>query len=202
VKRLAAVVAVLVSVFLVTTAPASAGNGDVVVIGNSLLGQSNDELRPKLSANGWLPHIEWVNGSGLTVGAQTFTPYEWQTELAQLELDYDPKVVVIELGTNDALWVAAGEPYPPHIARLLSATDAPRVLWLKGATHTAVIGRNQGCSIINADGAATEREGFEVVDYDGTVASNPANIRTDSVHLTAAGQEAFAQLVADRVGPK
>src|SRR5919107_454553 len=98
--------------WLALAGPAAAGPSDVVVVGDSILTLSTDELGPKLTNLGWMAHINGQNGTGLSVGNLTTNEaYEWTTALAEAELAYDPEVVVIVLGTNDATWVYAGEPY-------------------------------------------------------------------------------------------
>jgi hypothetical protein len=184
--------------------PAAAGAGDVVVIGDSLLTLSTDELQPKLQALGWTSHIDGVNSSGLTPGTVVATGRDWPVALAQAEQAYDPAVVVIVLGTNDAEPVSAGEPYGPLVDSLLATTDARRVLWADCSTHTAVATRNQGCTIINGvlNAKAPGRQGFEVIPYDAEVVGDPNWDTTDTVHPGVYSQNDFAQLIADRVGPK
>jgi lysophospholipase L1-like esterase len=189
---------------LAMAGPAAAGNGDVVVVGDSLVTLSTDELEPKLRGLGWIPHIQGVNGSGLTAGTVVATGTDWHLALAQAEQDHDPRVVVIVLGTNDAEPVNAGHPYKPLVDSLAATTDAPRVLWANCSTHTAVPERNAGCTIINGDlnAKATERTGFEVLPYDEEVVTDPSWDSTDTVHPGPYAQNDFAQLIADRVGPK
>ena len=190
-------------VFLLAAAnPAAAAGDDVVVIGNSLLGQSEDELAPQLASNGWDAHIEHVNGSGLTAGATALVPYDWVTRLRQLEQQHDPSTVVIELGTNDAIPVNGGEPYPPHIDRLLAATDAGRIFWADCSQHTAVASRNNGCRLIQAAlfDAKNRWGALEVLPYDDEVASDPRHSSSDSVHLSQWGQDALASLITRYVG--
>jgi lysophospholipase L1-like esterase len=208
-RRLVAGVGLAAGGWLALAGPAAAGPADVVVVGDSILTLSMDELDPKLTLFGWVPHLDGQNGSGLSVGnLTTNNPYEWTTALAEAELAYDPEVVVIVLGTNDATWVYGGEPYVPHIERLLLTTDAPRVYWATCSTHTAVLERNEGCRLINADLAAHQREGFGLIDYDA-LSAQPGATCYDSVHTCPddpttpkvdGGQEWFARLIADTVG--
>ena len=190
--------------WLAMAGPAAAGDGDVVVLGDSLLTLSQDELAPKLQGLGWIAHIDGVNGSGLTPGTVVATGRDWQLALAQAEQAYDPRVVVIVLGTNDATTAAGGVPYRPLMDSLLATTDALRVLWANCSTNTAVPERNAGCTMINGDlnAKATEAPGFEVIPYDEEVAHDPLWDSTDSVHPGPYAEGDFAQLIADRVGPK
>ena len=202
-KRLAIALALVVAGVIAGAGPASAGETDVAVAGDSLTAQSQGDIETTLRSLGWTPHVVGASGSGLTFGAMSYQPWEWTTAMADLEARFDPEVVVIELGTNDAIPVNTGEPYPPHIARLLAVTDARRVIWLDCSQHTAVPERNAGCATIRTDLLAVERLGFEVADYDAEVASDETNICYDSVHLCPGpGTQAMADLIGRHVGPR
>ena len=203
-RRVLAGIGVAAGGWLAMAGPAAAGSGDAVVIGDSLLTLSTDELQPKLQALGWTTYIDGVNGSGLTPGTVAATGKDWNVALARAEKDHDPAVVVIVLGTNDAEAVNGGVPYGPLMDSLLANTDARRVLWADCSTHTAVATRNAGCTIINGklNAKATERDGFEVIPYNQEVVGDPQWDTTDTVHPGPYSQNDFAQLIADRVGPK
>ena len=203
-KRVVAGLGLAAGCWLAMAGPAAAGQGDVVVIGDSLLTLSTDELAPKLQGLGWISHIDGVNGSGLTPGTVVATGRDWQLALAQAEQDYDPGVVVIVLGTNDAEPVNGGVSYRPLMDSLLATTDAARVLWANCSTNTAIPERNSGCTLINGElnAKATEQAGFEVVPYNEEVVGDPLWDTTDTVHPGPYAQNDFAQLIADRVGPK
>jgi len=185
------------------------GRDVVVLIGDSILQTVTTEARTLLEAQGWEVIIQWVGGTGLTAltPAQllggTAAAFDWQKVLADMEATYNPDVVVIVLGTNDVTSVSQGEPYGPHIDRLLSATDAPVVLWSECSTHTTEPWRNEACAVINAELLAAEerREGFQVLSYDSLVAADLAASESDGIHLTQYGQDLFAKLIADAVGP-
>jgi hypothetical protein len=202
--RWAAGAALTGAALLWTASPAAAGTGTVALLGDSMLGQMEEEVQPKLQAEGWRVVLEHVNGSGASVGNLVNQPYDWTTEVARVEQDEDPEVLVIVLGTNDALSVDLGEPYGPDIDRVLAGTDASRIIWADCSTHTAVPERNDGCALIA--GALLDAKGrrpeLEVLPYDAEVASDPQHSAVDSVHLSQWGQDAFAALVERIVGPK
>src|SRR5215213_11658475 len=183
-RRLLAGLCLAVGGWWMMAGPAAAGSGDVVVIGDSLRTLSTDELQPKLQALGWTTHIDGVNGSGLTPATVVATGKNWPLALAQAERDYDPRVVVIVLGTNDAEAVDGGVPYRPLVDSLAATTDAPRVLWANCSTATFLPTRNRGCTLINADlnAKATGQQGFSVIPYDEEVVHDPQWDTTDTVH--------------------
>lgn len=183
-------------------AAASADGRTVLLIGDSIAQSISDDART--SFDGWNVITLGVGGTGLTHGTpawQMGATFDWQTQLAEMDAQYDPDVVVIVLGTNDVFSVEQGEDYNPQVARLLSATDAPRVYWADIASHTADPLRNYAATQINAALAAEDREGFEVVPYDEQVSRDPVNLWEDGLHLSTTGQAAFAGLIDRYVGP-
>jgi len=192
------VLALWLLVFSVFTSPAGASTSDVVVIGDSILGLTRDELAPELLANGWTSHIEHTNGSGLTPPTVAATGRDWVSTLRFLEAAHDPDTVVIVLGTNDAQTVANGWPYPVEVAKLLAVTDARRVLWATCSTHTALASYNTGCGTIN--GVLRENDRIEAVPYEPEVTTRSDFGGVDSVHPGPGGQQAFADLLAQWVG--
>jgi hypothetical protein len=200
--RWAAGVALVGAGVLAVAAPAAAADHTVALVGDSLLGQSSDEVRPALEAGGWRVVLEHVNGSGASVGNLVNEPYDWTTEVARLEQVENPEVLVIVLGTNDALAVDAAEPYGPDIDRVLAGTDAPRIYWADCSQHTAVQDRNDGCALIQGAlfDAKNRHAALQVLPFDAEVASDPQHSAVDSVHLSEHGQDLFASLIDRYVG--
>lgn len=183
-------------------APAAAAEHTVALVGDSLLGQTADEVQPQLQAGGWRVVLEHVNGSGASIGNLEDQPYDWATEVARIEQVENPEVLVVVLGTNDALSVEAGEPYGPSIDRVLAGTDAPRIYWADCSQHTAVQERNDGCALIQTAlfDAKGRRPELDALPYDDEVASDPRHAASDSVHLSQHGQDLFADLIERFVG--
>lgn len=197
-KKLLATIGVASLVWLWASPTAHAGSSDVVVIGDSILGLTRDELAPQLQTNGWTADITHTNGSGLTADTTITTGRDWVSTLLFADAVHHPDTVVIVLGTNDARAVAAGLDYRVHITELRAATRARRVLWATCSTHTAVPSINEGCGIIN--GLLRERTDLEVIPYDPDVTTGSNFGSIDSVHPGDGGQQAFADLISGYVG--
>lgn len=178
--------------------PASAGSSDVVLVGDSILGLTGDELQPQIQANGWNSHLLHTNGSGLTALTEATTGRDWPATLTLLDAQWHPDTVVVVLGTNDAQAVANGEDYSLHVRRLLAATKARRVLWATCSEHTYLADRNAGCATIN--GVLRDDERLEAVPYDPDVTTSPNWDTTDTVHPGENGQQMFADLLTSWIG--
>jgi lysophospholipase L1-like esterase len=152
----------------------------------------------------FLDEVEQAVDRWAASGANRVVPYDWPRRLRGLDHRYEPSVVVIVLGTNDALFVDAGERYPPNIDRLVATTGAPRVYWAVCSQRTAVAGRDRGCGVIEAAlfDAKNRWRHLDVLPYDDVVAADPRHYGPDSIHLSQWGQDQFASLIAGYVGPE
>lgn len=102
-------------------------------------------------------------------------------------------IVVLDLGYNDGTDLTA---FRQRIDGAMAAlADVPRVIWLNQRVFA------EGRAAMNAElAAATGRyPNLEVVDWNAAVATNPALVYSDGIHLTPAGQVAMAALVRERV---
>lgn len=177
-------------------APAAAASDDAVIVGDSILNLTKDELAPRIE--NWQSVVDAINGSGLTEQTTLNTGKDWLTTLALYEQDRDPDTVVVVLGTNDAQSVAMGVDYGPYVDRVLAVTDARRLLWATCSTRTASAVINAGCTTINAE--LRSRSRIEVVPYDPDITGRSDFGGPDSVHPGPEGQLAFAEMLDQWIG--
>jgi len=165
-----------------------------LLAGDSLAWSISDEVRTLLGARGYRVVAEVWPGSGLTPQTSVWGR-DWHTRIRELERSLDPQLVIVVIGTNDALQVDAGEPYAPLAASFLAGTDASRVAWADCSTRTFSAAGNRGCTTIRGVQNAIVRTGFGVIDYNAQVASDPRHHTGDGIHLSQWGQDRFAQLI-------
>ncbi len=161
----------------------------VLVLGDSILNQSADEVRSSLEQRGWAPTVVAYGGSAIG---------QWTAALPRLLAEHDPSIVVVELGTNDCTDGVCPE-LDAQIQTALDALDpAEQVLWLNVQTGPTY---PQGAERVNValETAASRRADVEVVDFSDEFAGHPAWLDAGGPHLTPAGQLAFARLITDAV---
>jgi lysophospholipase L1-like esterase len=159
----------------------------VVLIGDSLLYQSTEEVRFVLTGAGLRPVVSGVPGAAID-GAPLIN---WHDTLAQLVATHDPDAVVIELGTN-------GCGFCPSLregidAVMQAARDVPDVLWVDTRTDAPVPPDPDSINEAIRD-AADRWDNLTVVDLDDLVGDD--DISDDQVHFTEGGQANFAESLA------
>jgi len=165
----------------------SVESSKVLVVGDSILNQSVDEVRAELEQEGWAPAIVAYGGTAIE---------QWITHLPQLVADHDASVVVLELGTNNC----AEDVCPliqDQINQALQAVEgAEQVVWLNVQTAPDY---PKGAEDVNAALAAAQQSipNLEIVDFSEEFAGHPEWLDQQGPHLTDAGQVAFAGLIAD-----
>lgn len=156
---------------------AAAGDRHVDVVGDSLTASARDELSAVLGRIGSVS-IDAVVGRALVGG---------QKALERIAAD-DPDIVVIALGTND---VIPGADYGDLVQRTVDITTGARcVVWVDVQEVRA--GHAEVNRLIHA-------AAVDAIAWWSAVAGPPHLHLGDGYHLSAAGQEAFAALVADTV---
>jgi lysophospholipase L1-like esterase len=160
----------------------------VVLIGDSILHQSEDEVRAALTDTDLKPYINAVGGAAIE-GAPLIN---WHDALALLVRSRQPAAVVIELGTN-------GCGYCPSLregidAIMEVARDVPDVLWID-ARSGAPVPKDPDAVNEAIRSAADRWANLTVVDMDDLVSDD--DIADDHIHLTDTGQQHFAESIAD-----
>jgi lysophospholipase L1-like esterase/predicted small secreted protein len=104
------------------------------------------------------------------------------------------QVLVVLIGHNDGIDPAA---YHDNLTRLLAA--APNARWILLLTNYEFErGRNRMNLILYALAASDER--IQVVDWNSVVKGTKGAIRGDGLHLTAVGEKALAETIAEALG--
>ena len=159
----------------------------VVLIGDSILHQSTEEMTFVLTGDGLKPFVHGVSGAAID-GAPLVN---WHDALAQLVAAHDPDAVVIELGTN-------GCGYCPSLgegidAVMEAARDVPHVLWIDARSHGPIPDDPDKINEAIRD-AADRWDNLTVVDFDELVGDD--DIANDQIHLSDKGQAHFAESLA------
>jgi lysophospholipase L1-like esterase len=149
---------------------------EVALVGDSLLNEATDEAEAASDEDVTIrsfPGITVAQGAGLVDEA----------------VATDPDVLVVELGTNDAM----GRTDLGSIDAVLdSAGGVECVVWV------TVAERHEGAREINAHLAeqADARDNLRLVRWDQEVADHPEWYVQDGIHHTEAGQVAFAEAIS------
>lgn len=188
-RLIAGVLTLVAAMGFVASCSDSVESPRVVVVGDSILNQSADEVRTSLQQHEWAPVVAAFGGSAIE---------QWTARLPALIAEHDPSIVVVELGTNDC---TAGPdcPIEQRIEAALEAlSGAEQILWLNVQTGPAY---PAGAERINAalDAASASHPNLQIVDFSDEFAGHPAWLDAGGPHLTPAGQLAFAKLITDAV---
>lgn len=159
----------------------------VVLVGDSILHQSTDEVRFVLTQAGLQPIVHGVPGAAVE-GAPLVN---WHDVVAQLVAANDPEAVVVELGTN-------GCGFCPSMREAIDAVmeaakDVPHVLWIDARSDGPVPDDPDAVNEAIRD-AADRWDNLTVVDFDELVGDD--DIAYDRVHLSDNGQVHFAESLA------
>jgi thiol-disulfide isomerase/thioredoxin len=160
---------------------------NVVLVGDSILHQSTEEVRFVLAGAGLRPFVHGVPGAAVE-GAPLVN---WHDVVTQLGARHDPEALVIELGTN-------GCGFCPSMREAIDAVmeaarDVPNVLWIDARSDGPVPDDPDAVNEAIRD-AADRWDNLTVVDFDELVSE--ADISWDEVHLSDKGQVQFAESLA------
>jgi hypothetical protein len=181
-----AVVALVVAV----TASADAGqdvHGDkALVIGDSILALSENQVRSALQADGWNAVVHGIPGA---------TIEDWVPLVPPLASVVRPSVAVVELGTNDCnASCPVLAPSIDAIMRTLVDNGAGAVLWLNVQT-TPVYPRQSEALNYQLEQAAVRWPQLQLVDFAGLFGAHPDWHLIDGFHPNATGSAELGLLI-------
>jgi lysophospholipase L1-like esterase len=162
----------------------------VLLVGDSLMNGSRDQVTAALSADGWQPQIEAIGGTTITY---------WSTRIPYLAAA-NPSVVVIELGTNDCAPTECPilGPYIDEIMRGI-ARSTP-VLWLN-IQEKIPLAQHRDYINYEIESAAARWPNLFLVDYESRIENHPQYHSPDGLHLNDAGKQLFASLIRESLRP-
>lgn len=171
--------------------PEDVRGSKVLVIGDSLLKQSEPAVQSALQSDGWTATVTGVPGS---------TIEQWPGLVGALADKVQPDVAVVELGTNNCA-SGACEDVSAYIDSVMHqlTKHASVVYWLNTRQVPAVHPVHPDYVNREIADAVTRWPNLVPVDMHGWQEGHPEWILADGLHFTDAGELAFAQLVRDTV---
>jgi lysophospholipase L1-like esterase len=163
----------------------------VLLIGNSLLNGTRVPVTDALEAAGWVPLIKADGGTAMT---------SWTDQLPLLTAQYQPGVLVIELGTNDCSPVEC-VPLAPHIDAIMSSvpSDHP-VLWMNVQEDVpSPYGDNTDYVNSALEAADARWPNLYLIDLDGLMEGHPEWHAADGLHFNDEGKEQFVRFIVDEL---
>ncbi len=181
----------MVALAFVSCAPSQAGGPKVLLIGDSLLNGSREQVTSTLSAEGWIPTIEAEGGTTITY---------WADRVQFFQAFDQPDIVVIELGTNDCSIVECF-PLGPYIDQIMSSVPSSNVVMWLNVQEDVPPPFDSDRDFVNR--ALTEADqrwpNMYLVDLNGHVAGHPEWHNPDGLHFNDAGKQEFARFLADEL---
>jgi lysophospholipase L1-like esterase len=176
-----------------TTATSATAAPLVAMLGDSNTYLSIPELEAAFHDGGLRSTIRGISGSGLKDLERDWLP------AAQTIAAAPPAVVVIALGTNDALEGANVVAFGDRFDALLDAVGPVPVVWV---THTERGGQGRDPAderavndVIRA--APARHPNVTVLDLAPQINANRALLDTDALHFSEVGQQWFARHIAE-----
>lgn len=177
-------------------APVTTAIGDpplAVVLGDSNTFGSAPEITDALAQAGFTPDVRGISGSGLKDNATDWLPAAAAITPAQ------PTVVVIALGTNDAVFGADVQAFAARVEELLAALGPVPIVWV---THTEGGGGGRDPANEKAvndviRGLPATHPNVTVLDLAPEIAAQPDVLGPDEIHYMGDGREWFADKIAD-----
>ncbi|MEX0665084.1 MAG: SGNH/GDSL hydrolase family protein [Acidimicrobiia bacterium] len=166
----------------------------VLVIGDSNLFESGADVDAALRNVGIEPTLLGVPGYGLK-DLDAF----WMQKVPPL-LESDPDVVVVGLGTNDALEPANVLAFPARLDQMMELVGERPVVWLTHVDDRPAAPPPAGRAINELIRDATERwSNLTVGDFSAVMIEDPTILRGDGLHFSPAGKRAYAGFIAQAV---
>jgi lysophospholipase L1-like esterase len=174
----------------VTTVPGAPPLAVVLGDSNALL--SSRAITKAIAGTGLTPDVRGILGSGVRDDLRDWFPAAEAIGKAR------PAVVVVALGTNDAVFPEDVQAFPDRAELLLQALGGAPVVWV---THTA-----PGSSRDPADeqrindairALPATHPNVTVLDLAPFIPLEPTVLSADGVHYSEPGQQWFAEHIAD-----
>ena len=179
----------------VTTLPGGAPLA--VVFGDSNTFLASREIRKALAAVGFTPDPRGISGSGVKDDLQDWYPAAEAVGKAR------PAVVVVALGTNDAVLVADVGEFPNRAELLLQALGDTPVIWV---THTEGGGGRDPADEVAVNNVIralpAQHPNVTVLDLAPLLAADPTLLSPDKIHYSELGREWFAERIAEAAGAR
>lgn len=162
-----------------------------VVLGDSNIFAATREIEDALAEAGLTPVVRGISGSGLKDNAIDWLPAAGAVVPAR------PPIVVVALGTNDAVFAPDVQAFQSRLDEFLAALGPLPVVWV---THTEGGGGRDPADerrvndVIRA--APTARPNVTVLDLAPLLAARPDLLGEDRMHYSGRGREWFAQRIA------
>jgi lysophospholipase L1-like esterase len=162
-----------------------------VVLGDSNTFLATREIQDALAQSGFSPDVRGISGSGVKDNATDWLPAAGAIAPAR------PLVVVVALGTNDAVFPTDVQAFPARAEELLAALGPLSVVWV---THTEAGGGRDPADerrvndVIRA--LPLKYPNVSVLDLAPGLAARPNLLGPDKLHYSGHGREVFAERIA------
>ncbi|MBM3670707.1 MAG: SGNH/GDSL hydrolase family protein [Actinobacteria bacterium] len=172
-----------------TTSTTAADAPRVLVLGDSNLFESAAEVDAALRTVGTEPTLRGVIGFG--VSQLDF----WREEIAKVLAPQD--VVVVGLGTNDAMNDENVEQFPSRLDTFMELFGDRPVIWITHVDVRPGAPVDAGRTVNEHIRAAAERwPNLTVLDFTEYMDADPAILHADALHFSPHGREVYAQAIA------
>jgi lysophospholipase L1-like esterase len=177
----------------------------VVVIGDSLTHNARGVLYTELShpapgANRrYRVTFDAVPGRGVRTVRHTRNVVGYWDEHLRAAVNLHPDVYVIALGTNDCRYAGTAGPYSGAIDFMLSRLPRTKpVIWVNIPMPHLFASCVSAADRAMVD-ARTRWPNLTVLDLRAAADASNTNIRTDGIHLTAAGSDLYARMLRETI---
>jgi lysophospholipase L1-like esterase len=163
-----------------------------VVLGDSNTFLSGREIKKALAAKGLTPDVRGISGSGVRDDLRDWFP------AAEAIGRGRPSVVVVALGTNDAVMPEDAQAFAERAELLLQALGDVPVVWV---THTASGSTRDPADEQRINDAIralpATHDNVTVLDLAPFIPLEPILLSPDGVHYSEPGREWFGRAIAD-----
>lgn len=162
-----------------------------VVLGDSNTFLAASEIHRALAGVGFTPTVRGISGSGVKDNATDWLPAAAVVAAAQ------PVVVVVALGTNDAVFPSDVAGFAERAEQLLSALGPVPIVWV---THTEGGGGRDPADERRVNdvirGLPATHPNVTVVDVAPELTARPRLLGPDKLHYSELGRQWFAEQLA------